>query len=137
MITPADTNRPQPCGSRHLHIEGGVSNEDRVLCRYSCRHKSLKQHPGMGFGGRQVGRLNRLEEAAPLQHIQSWSQGVIPVSGCHAQNHIRRGTQLMQKIANTIEWLFGKQWIRSQLRQQKIVGSNHVEYGSGRAGELS
>ena len=42
----------------------------------------------------------------------------------------------MQKVANPVEWLFGKGGICSQLRQQEIVGPHHLKYGSRRAGEL-
>ena len=42
----------------------------------------------------------------------------------------------MQKVANSVEWLFGKSGICSQLRQQEIVGPDHLKYRSRRAGEL-
>src|SRR3954464_13241677 len=42
----------------------------------------------------------------------------------------------MQKVANSVEWPFGKGGIRSQLRQQEIVGPDHLKYRGCRAGQL-
>jgi hypothetical protein len=42
----------------------------------------------------------------------------------------------MQELGYSVEWLFSKGGIRSQLRQQEIVGPDHLKYRSRRAGEL-
>lgn len=91
----------------------------------------------MRFGGRHVGGLNGPKKAVPSQRFQRGSEGVRSVPGRHAQNCIRSRTQLIQKLANTVEWPFGKGGIRSQLRQQEIVGPDHLKYRGGRAGQLS
>ena len=67
MITPGDTDRPQPGGLSHLHVKGRVANKDCIFGRYPrCRHR-LKEHPGVRFGGRRVGGLNGSKKAVPLQ----------------------------------------------------------------------
>ena len=91
----------------------------------------------MGFGGSHVGGLNGPKKAVPSQRFQRGSEGVRPVPGRHAQNGIRSRTQLIQKVADPVEWPFGKGGIRSQLRQQEIVGPDHLKYGGRRAGQLS
>ena len=90
----------------------------------------------MGLGGRHVGGLNGPKKAAPSQRFQRGSDGVRPVPGRDAQNGIRSRAQLMQKVANPVEWPFGKGGIRSQLRQQEIVGPDHLKYRGRRAGQL-
>ena len=84
----------------------------------------------MGLGGRHVGGLDGSEKSVPLQRFQRGSDGVGPVSGRDAQNGIRSRAQLMQKVADSVEWPFGKGGIRSQLRQQEIVGPDHLKYGA-------
>ena len=90
----------------------------------------------MGLGGRRVGGLNGPKKPVPSQRFQRGSDGVSPVPGRDAQNGIRSRAQLGQKVANPVEWLFGKGGIRSQLRQQEIIGPDHLKYGGRRAGEL-
>ena len=136
MISPADTDRPQPGCLSHLHVKGGVPNEYRILGRHSCCRECLKEHPGVGFGGRHISGLNGPKKAVPSQRFQRGSDGVRPVPGRDAQNGIRSRTQLIQKVANPAEWLFGKCGICPQLRQQEIVGPDHLKYRSCRAGEL-
>ncbi len=41
-----------------------------------------------------------------------------------------------RRSANAVEWLFGEGGIRSQLRQQEIIGPDHLQYRRRRAGEL-
>ena len=90
----------------------------------------------MRLGGCHVGALNGPKKSGPSQRFQRGSDSVGPVPGRDAQNGVRSGAQLMQKVANPVEWLFGECGICSQLRQQEIVGPDHLKYGSRRAGEL-
>ena len=90
----------------------------------------------MRLGGRDVSRLNGPKEACPSQRCQRGSDSVRPVSGRDAQNGIRSRTQLVQKVANSVEWLLGECGICSQLRQQEIVGPDHLRYRGCRAGKL-
>ncbi len=42
----------------------------------------------------------------------------------------------MQKVADAVERPFGKRRIRPQLRQQQIVGPDHLGYRRRRTGQL-
>ena len=90
----------------------------------------------MRLGGCHVGALNGPKKSGPSQRFQRGSDSVRSVPGRDAQNGVRSGAQLMQKVANPVEWLFSEGGICSQLRQQEIVGPDHLKYGSRRAGEL-
>ena len=90
----------------------------------------------MRFGGRHIGGLNGPKKAAPLQRFQRGSESVGPMPGRDAQNSIRSRAQLTQKVGYPVEWLFRKGGIRSQLRQQEIIGPDHLKYRGCRAGEL-
>jgi len=90
----------------------------------------------MRLGGRHVSRLNGPKETCPSQRLQRGSDSVRPVPGRDAQNGIRSRIQLAKKVANSVEWLLGECGICSQLRQQEIVGSDHLKYRRCRAGEL-
>ena len=90
----------------------------------------------MGLGGCHVGALNGPKKSGPSQRFQRGSDSVRPVPGRDAQNGVRSGAQLMQKVANAVEWLVGECGICSQLREQEIVGPDHLKNRGCGAGEL-
>jgi hypothetical protein len=90
----------------------------------------------MRLGGRHVGGLNGSKKAIPLQRFQRGSDRVGPVPGRNAQNSIRGRAQFEQKVGDAVEWRFGKGGIGPQLRQQEIVGPDHLQYRCSRSGEL-
>ena len=79
MVPPTDAYRPQPCRLGHLHIEGGIADEDRILGLYPGRGKRLKQHRGMRLRRRRVCRLNVRKSSA---HRSVCSAGAMVSDRC-------------------------------------------------------
>src|SRR5262249_49535888 len=85
----------------------------------------------------RVCRLNGSKELGPAQRLEGGSNGVGPVPGRDPQHGIGSPAQLMEKLVDPLERLFGKNRIGPQSWQQEVIGSDHLENRGGRAGEFS